>query len=99
MRAVFLLLTLLAAAACTPPRGEAENPVVPLAPPPLGMEFYFAEVKTPPDPKSVRLGRWLFYDTRLSGDGTVSCATCHKPEHAFSEGTPVSAGIRGQKGH
>ena len=31
-------------------------------------------------------------------DGTVACATCHRPEHAFSEPTPVSTGIRGQKG-
>src|SRR5687767_15009692 len=95
---------LLAAASCHATREEAltpweaDNPVRPLAPPPLGMDIYFEEVKTPPDPKSVRLGRWLFYDTRLSGDNTVSCATCHKPEHAFSEATPVSAGIKGQKG-
>lgn len=91
---------LCAVAACQTavPSWEAENPIRPLAPPPLGMELYFADVKTPPDPKSVRLGRWLFYDTRLSADNTVSCASCHKPEHAFSEATPVSAGIKGQKG-
>jgi cytochrome c peroxidase len=46
----------------------------------------------------VRLGRWLFYDRRLSGDGSVACASCHRPEYAFSEPTPVSSGIRGQKG-
>ena len=94
---------LVAAAACgstgaSIPAWEAANPVTPLSPPPLGMELYFEEAKTPPDPKSVRLGRWLFYDRRLSGDNTVSCASCHKPEHAFSESTPVSSGIRGQKG-
>ena len=44
-----------------------------------------ATLKTPPTPERVRLGRWLFYDTRLSADGTVSCATCHEPEHAFSQ--------------
>jgi cytochrome c peroxidase len=94
---------LLVAAACGSvgnplPPWEADNPVRPLPAAPLGMELYFEEAKTRPDPKSVRLGRWLFYDTRLSGDNTVSCATCHKPEHAFSEGTPVSSGVRGQKG-
>ncbi len=95
-----LAALLYAAAACGPalPPWEAENPIRPLAAPPLGMELYFEEVKTPPDPKSVRLGRWLFYDTRLSGDNTVSCATCPQPEHAFSQATPVSAGIKGQKG-
>lgn len=82
----------------TVPPWEAENPIRPLAPPPVGMEFYFADLKTPPAPASVRLGRWLFYDTRLSADNTVSCATCHRPEHAFSEPTPVSTGVRGQKG-
>jgi cytochrome c peroxidase len=46
----------------------------------------------------VRLGRWLFFDPRLSADGTVSCATCHRPENAFSEPTAVSTGIRGGKG-
>jgi cytochrome c peroxidase len=95
---------LLAVASCRStreaalPAWEVENPIRPPAPAPVGMEFYFADVKTPPNPASVRLGRWLFYDTRLSGDNTVSCATCHRPEHAFSEPTPVSTGIRGQKG-
>jgi cytochrome c peroxidase len=80
------------------PDWERDNPIRPLAPPPLGMEDYFAGAKTTPDPKRVRLGRWLFYDTRLSADNSVACATCHRPEHAFSEPTPVSTGIRGQKG-
>jgi cytochrome c peroxidase len=35
---------------------------------------------------------------RLSADNTVACATCHRPEHAFSEPTAVSTGIGGQKG-
>jgi cytochrome c peroxidase len=49
-------------------------------------------------PEKVRLGRWLFYDGRLSGDGTVSCATCHRPEHAFSEPTARSTGVGGRQG-
>jgi cytochrome c peroxidase len=44
------------------------------------------------------LGRILYYDTRLSADNTVSCATCHSPAHAFTDGKAVSEGIRGQKG-
>jgi cytochrome c peroxidase len=79
------------------PAWERENPIKPPAPPPLGMEVFFEDVK-PPSPASVRLGRWLFYDTRLSADNTVACASCHKPEFAFSEATPVSTGIKGQKG-
>jgi len=80
------------------PEWERENPVTPIAPPPLGMEDFFAGAKHTPDPKRVRLGRWLFYDTRLSSDNSVACATCHRPDHAFSEPTPVSTGVRGQKG-
>jgi len=35
---------------------------------------------------------------RLSADNTVACATCHRPDHKFSEPTAVSTGIGGQKG-
>jgi cytochrome c peroxidase len=72
---------------------------VPLPGPPLGVDHAFSELQDPPTPERVRLGRWLYYDTRLSADNTVSCATCHRPENAFSEPTPVSTGIRGQKGN
>jgi cytochrome c peroxidase len=82
----------------TPPPWEAANPLQPIPATPLGSDVDLAALPTPPTPERVRLGRWLFYDTRLSADGTVSCATCHKPEHAFSEPTPVSTGIGGQKG-
>ncbi len=77
---------------------EKDNPIEPLPEAPLGIDSTFAELDDPPTPARVRLGRWLFFDARLSADGTISCATCHRPEHAFSEPTPVSAGIRGQKG-
>lgn len=40
----------------------------------------------------VELGRFLFYDTRMSVNGKASCATCHKQELAFTDGRPVSAG-------
>lgn len=79
-------------------RLEADNPIRPLSPPPFGMEEFFAEAPVQPDPARVRLGRWLFYDTRLSRDGSVACATCHRPEHAFSEPVPVSTGIDGRRG-
>lgn len=77
---------------------EDANPLQPLPKPPLGIQSTFADLPTPPTPERVRLGRWLFFDTRLSGDGTLSCASCHVPAHAFSELTPNSTGIRGQHG-
>ncbi|OGI18489.1 MAG: hypothetical protein A3B68_07020 [Candidatus Melainabacteria bacterium RIFCSPHIGHO2_02_FULL_34_12] len=49
------------------------------------------------DPKA-ELGKKLFFDPILSKDGTVSCASCHKPEHGFADDKPVSIGIKGQKG-
>jgi cytochrome c peroxidase len=46
----------------------------------------------------VDLGKLLYFDKRLSADGTVSCATCHHPKFAFTDGAAVSTGIKGQKG-
>ena len=42
------------------------------------------------------LGRYLFYDTRLSRDESMSCSTCHEQERAFTDGRPVSPGVTGQ---
>lgn len=81
-----------------PPAWEAENPVLPLPEVPLGAEIDLMALPNPPTPERVRLGRWLFYDTRLSADDSVACATCHQPEFAFSEPTAVSTGIAGQRG-
>jgi cytochrome c peroxidase len=46
----------------------------------------------------IDLGRMLYYDTRLSADRTVSCATCHDLFSFGDDGAPVSTGIGGQKG-
>ncbi len=44
------------------------------------------------DPRAARLGRKLFFDKRLSGDGKFNCAHCHDPEQAFSDGKQLSEG-------
>jgi len=49
-------------------------------------------------PARVALGQKLFFEPRLSGDGTVSCATCHDPARAFTDGRPLSVGIHGSVG-
>jgi cytochrome c peroxidase len=41
-------------------------------------------------PQKIELGKQLFFDRRLSGDGTMSCATCHDPETAFTDGLEIS---------
>jgi cytochrome c peroxidase len=86
------------AEAARDPAWERENPVAPLPTPPLGLKVDFARAKVQVTPTKVRLGRWLFYDRRLSADGTVACASCHRPENAFSEPLPRSQGIHGQHG-
>lgn len=48
--------------------------------------------------QKVELGRALFFDKRLSEDGSVSCATCHDPASAFASGDAVARGVREQKG-
>ena len=50
-----------------------------------------------PLPK-LELGRRLFHDTALSGDGTLACVTCHSFEHGGAEPRRTSTGIRGQVG-
>lgn len=52
----------------------------------------------PPTREKAELGRQLFFDKRLSRDGTVACATCHIPEHAFSDGRRVAVGIESRVG-
>lgn len=99
-RAALIVVVWLAALSCNraPTRAQldADNPIAAPTPPPFGMEEFFTD--PPPDPVRARLGRWLFYDTRLSSDASVSCATCHRPEYAFSEPTATATGIGGQRG-
>ena len=45
------------------------------------------------DRRAAALGRALFFDTRLSGNGQVSCATCHVPEKDLQDGTPLAHGV------
>ena len=44
------------------------------------------------DERAARLGQRLFFDLRLSANGAVSCASCHRPELAFTDGLPIAVG-------
>lgn len=46
-------------------------------------------------PQQIDLGRYLFFDPLLSGDNSVSCASCHHPDLGFTDGRPRSKGIGG----
>lgn len=45
------------------------------------------------DPRAAELGRKLFFDTRFSSNGEVACATCHKPDQQFQDGTALARGV------
>jgi|SRR5579885_683209 cytochrome c peroxidase len=76
------------------PAAEARFPE-----PPLGLDLFMpVPEENPLTPENVALGRRLFFDRRLSRDGSLSCATCHDPERAFSDGRPVAHGISGARG-
>lgn len=45
------------------------------------------------DPAAAALGRDLFFDTRLSGNGKIACASCHLPDRQFQDGTPLATGM------
>jgi cytochrome c peroxidase len=45
------------------------------------------------DPRAAALGEALFFDARLSGNGRVSCATCHVPTKDFQDGKPLGEGV------
>lgn len=46
------------------------------------------------NPDAARLGELLFFDERLSVDGTLSCASCHEPDRYFTDGKPRGVGVR-----
>jgi cytochrome c peroxidase len=59
--------------------------LAPLAPDPSNR---FSE-----DTAAARLGQRLFFDTRLSSNGKVSCASCHVPQQGFQDGRPLGVGV------
>jgi cytochrome c peroxidase len=68
---------------------------------PLGLDADFAKWIPADNPLTVAkvdLGKKLYFDPRLSVDGTLSCATCHNPTFGFSNGVQFSPGHKGQLG-
>lgn len=75
------------------PAGEDEQVAAP-----LGLPQLVTPESNPATPTGIELGRRLFFDERLSGSGRISCATCHVPEKAYSDGKVVAEGIYGRQG-
>ena len=63
-------------------------------------EFLLGDPVEPQDnvgtPARVELGKQLFFDPRLSGDGNMSCASCHNPLFGWSDGLPTARGFQSQ---
>ena len=51
----------------------------------------------PPTAAQIELGKQLFFDTRLSANRLMSCATCHQPERGFGDGLRLSVGVTGKE--
>jgi cytochrome c peroxidase len=64
---------------------------------PVGFEEVPVPADNPMSPEKVSLGQALFFDKRLSGDGTKSCYGCHVCEKGLTDGLPVAIGAFGKK--
>jgi cytochrome c peroxidase len=66
--------------------------------PPLGLPAVPIPADNPPTAETIALGRRLYYDPVLSGDNTISCASCHSPATGFTDRNSPSIGVGGKKG-
>src|SRR5918993_4128797 len=66
---------------------------------PLGLDLYLPVPEDNPlTVEKIEAGRRLFFDPRLSSDGSISCATCHDPRRAFSSRRAIPIGVFGRAG-
>jgi cytochrome c peroxidase len=66
---------------------------------PLGLDLYLPVPEDNPlTAEKIELGRQLFFDRRLSRDGTLSCASCHQPDRGFADGRAIAVGVDGRQG-
>jgi cytochrome c peroxidase len=88
------------------PKGAPNPAADPLAQPkslqqvgvPVDMTGEAIPSDNPQTPDKISLGQKLFFERRLSADGTVSCSTCHNPDLAFTDRKPTSVGLKGRIG-
>ncbi len=96
--AIYVLVFCLIFSSCSKDKVE-------YVPTPYTVEIpsHFPQMDIPMDnpmtEEGIELGRFLFYEPRLSGDNTMSCSSCHMPENGFAESTAFSTGIEGISGN
>ena len=96
-----VMVSSLLGAACTSER--ATGPTTPSGDPsafmwqlPAGFPIPLVPADNPMSDAKVELGRRLFYDTRLSGNGAFSCSSCHRQSNAFADARNLPFGSTGQ---
>jgi cytochrome c peroxidase len=87
-----MAIAMVFAASCSVPPAHVTGTAVAIKAP-LGLPSVPVPGDNPPTAEAIALGKKLFFDVRLSGDDTVSCATCHNPQMSFTDGLPGSMGI------
>src|SRR5437867_3534462 len=89
LAAALVSLALPAVASADEPQFPKDGPRIP-----AGLVPIFWPKDNPYTPEKAELGWLLYFDNRLSLDRSLSCASCHDPKHAFTDGKPFSSGIR-----
>jgi cytochrome c peroxidase len=104
-KVVFWCIMLLIWGACSDENNEADSlEHIPYAPKsyqlvvPKGWHTPEIPADNPLTEEGIELGRRLFYDPILSVDSTISCASCHNLQGAFTDNAPVSIGVKGRIG-
>ena len=66
--------------------------------PPLGLPPVPIPADNPPTADTVALGKKLYFDTKLSADDTIACASCHNPDKGYTDNQQFSSGVAGKLG-
>ena len=88
------LLIIVGCREARPPQAGSYSLILPLG---LDSAAQYIPADNPLTAAKIELGRKLFFDARLSLDGTVACATCHNPSLGFADGRARAIGIYGQE--
>lgn len=105
---VFGIIALCLVLSCSSNDSASEEPIVEYVPTPKALTVPpilerllpppFIPADNPQTVEGIALGRKLFFDPILSGDGTQACATCHNPAKSFTDDNRFSVGIDGIEG-